>query len=572
MPPTLLGISPIGGPPAGNTAVTLTGMDFQDGATVAIAGLAATSVVFVDSTMITARTPPHAAPFVADITVTNPDGQSSTLTGGYTYRAAPTVGSVSPATGTTAGGRVVAITGANFAAGATVAFGGADSPSVTVNSLTSITATTPPHAAGPVDVMVTNLDTQSGLRMNGYTYTPLTVNSVDPTDGPTSGGTLVTINGANFTPDTLVYFGVSLGTEVAFVSDAVMTARTPPHAAGPVPVELKYPGGARDALPNAFRYHLVPSVGSVTPLSGPVTGGTPITIDGANFVSGATVALDGAAATGVAFVSATRLTALTPAHTAGPVNVAVTNPDGSAGSLPAAFTYGSGPALLGISPSLGSTSGGTVVTLSGTNFVTGATVTFGGAPALTSAVSDDRTISATTPTHAEGMVDVAVVNPDGQSAMLPGAFAYRLPPSLSGINPTSGPSSGGTPVTLNGTNLAPNATVTFGGAPASNLTWVSASAMTMVTPAHSGGGVSIVVTNPDGQSATLPNQFTYQSPQTPIPDGGMTGTDSGSSGCSAGFSLPSLVGLIALSLWLMRRRRAPQPEMGLAATVPPPRR
>jgi len=483
MPPTLLGINPIGGPPAGDTPVTLNGMDFQDGATVTIAGAAATSVVFVDSTTITARTPPHTAPFVADVTVTNPDGQSSTLTGGYTYRAAPTVGSVTAATGTTAGGRVVAISGTNFVAGATVTFGGADSPSVTVNSLTSITATTPPHAAGPVDVRVTNLDTQSGLRMNGYTYTPLTVSSVDPHDGPTSGGTLVTINGANFTPDTLVYFGVSLGTDLAFVSDALMTARTPPHAAGLVPVELKYPGGARDALPNAFSYHLMPTVGSVTPFSGPVTGGTQITIDGANFVSGAAVTLDGTAATGVAFVNATRLTAFTPAHAAGPVAVAVTNPDGFAGSLEAAFTYGSGPALLGITPALGSTSGGTAVILSGTNFVTGATVTFGGVPALTNAVSDDRTISATTPSHAEGTVDVAVRNPDGQSAMLPAAFAYRLPPSLSAISPTSGPSSGGTPVTLNGTNLAPTATVTFGGAPASNVTWVSASVMTVVTPA-----------------------------------------------------------------------------------------
>lgn len=80
---------------------------------------------------------------------------------------------------------------------------------------------------------------------------------------------------------------------------------------------------------------------------------------------------------------------------------------------------------------------------------------------------------------------------------------------------------------------------------------------------HAGGGVSIVLMNPDGQSATLPSQFIYQAPETPIPDGGMAGTDSGTSGCSAGSALPSLVGVIAFSLCLMRRRRAAaQPAMG----------
>ena len=50
-------------------------------------------------------------------------GQSGSLTNGFTYVVSPTVTSVSPNTGSTAGGTAVTITGTNFAAGATVTFG-----------------------------------------------------------------------------------------------------------------------------------------------------------------------------------------------------------------------------------------------------------------------------------------------------------------------------------------------------------------------------------------------------------------------------------------------------------------
>ena len=89
-----------------------------------------------------------------------PDG---TLTNGYTYtNPAPTVSGISPASGTTAGGTPVTITGTGFLAGATVTIGGTAATGVTVASSTSITATTPAHAAGAVNVVVTNTDSQSG--------------------------------------------------------------------------------------------------------------------------------------------------------------------------------------------------------------------------------------------------------------------------------------------------------------------------------------------------------------------------------------------------------------------------
>jgi hypothetical protein len=103
------------------------------------------------------------------VTVTNPGGQNGSLTSGFTYVVVPTVSSVSPNNGPAAGGTAITITGTNFAAGATVTFGGTAATNVVVVSSTSITATTPAHAAGAVTVTVT-VTAQSGNLANGFTY------------------------------------------------------------------------------------------------------------------------------------------------------------------------------------------------------------------------------------------------------------------------------------------------------------------------------------------------------------------------------------------------------------------
>jgi hypothetical protein len=168
--PKVTGVSPASGTTAGGSAVTLTGQNFASGATVTFGGAAATSVVVVSATQITAKTPPHAQGSV-NVTVTNPGGQSGTLAGGFTFVAlAPVVTSVSPNTGTTTGGTHVTLTGKNFVSGARVTFGGVAATSVVVVSATQITASTPPHKPGAVNVVVTNPGGQSGTLAGGFTY------------------------------------------------------------------------------------------------------------------------------------------------------------------------------------------------------------------------------------------------------------------------------------------------------------------------------------------------------------------------------------------------------------------
>ena len=81
------------------------------------------------------------------------------------------------------------------------------------------------------------------------------------------------------------------------------------------------------------------TVTSVSPTFGTVTGDTLVTINGTGFASGATVTFGGTAATNVVVVSAIKITARTPAHPIGSVNVTVTNTDTSNGTLTSGYLY-----------------------------------------------------------------------------------------------------------------------------------------------------------------------------------------------------------------------------------------
>ena len=165
---TFTSITPASAEGAG-TAVTIKGSHFTEaGTTVTIGGVAATSVVVVDDTTITAVTGAHTAG-VVNVVVTTTAG-SVTGTNAFTYTGDPTVGTVSPNTGTAAGSTAVTLTGTNYVAGATVTFGGTPATSVVVVSATSITCSTPAHAAGAVDVVVTTTY-GTGTKTGGFTYT-----------------------------------------------------------------------------------------------------------------------------------------------------------------------------------------------------------------------------------------------------------------------------------------------------------------------------------------------------------------------------------------------------------------
>jgi hypothetical protein len=179
-----------------------------------------------------------------------------------------------------------------------------------------------------------------------------------------------------------------------------------------------------------------PTVTAILPAVGPPSGGTAVTITGSNFTTGATVALGGASATSVSVVNSTTITAVTAARSAGTVNVVVTNPGSLVGTLTNGFTYAIPPTLSSITPATGTTAGGTKVKLTGTNFVTGAGVRFGGTAATNVVVQSATTLTATSPARAAGSVTVSIVNPDTQIGSLANAFTYQVLAGSAFTDPT----------------------------------------------------------------------------------------------------------------------------------------
>ncbi len=369
-----------------------------------------------------------------------------------------------------------------------------------------------------------------------------TVSSISPATGNANGGAPVTITGTNFAAGAIVTFGVATASKVVVVNSTTITAVTPPHVAGSANVLVRNSAGDQGSLPNGFLYTSTPpstqpQLNVIVPNTGSTAGGDTVTIAGSN-LTGTTVTIGGVAATVVTH-GPVSMTATTPAGSAGPpLDVVVTNAKGQSGTLQSAFTYVDPPAppsVSAISPASGSTNGGTQLVISGSGFRYGAVVSFGGPPppvgtgmrALTMAVTYDATVCgsgvqlpciiATTVAHAAGATDVVVTNMDfatgiidsgsGSSTLTQG-FTFVLAPSISDVTPSSGTVSGGTTVTIKGTNFVSGAQVLVAGQQAVVQSLTSTS-ITAVVPANPAGTSPVVVENPNGQSSnTL--IYTYQ--------------------------------------------------------------
>ncbi len=173
------------------------------------------------------------------------------------------------------------------------------------------------------------------------------------------------------------------------------------------------------------------TITSIVPNSGPLSGGTVVTINGSNFASSTqsappAVSFGGTQATNVTVVSASQLSATVPAHAAGSVTVQLTTADGQSSMLAQAFTYTSATLTVSkVSPFSGPSAGGTTVTISGADFLSGVSVTFGGLPASSVNLTDSTTLVAVTPPHASGSADVTITNSDGTSASLSSGFTFH---------------------------------------------------------------------------------------------------------------------------------------------------
>ncbi len=319
-PPTFTALNPVRGPVG--TTVLLAGTRLTGAISVKFNGVEA--AFQVDSASSISTTVPSGAT-TGRVTVTTPGGTASS-TGDFVVVNSPSITSFTPVSGA-AGTRVI-LTGANFNGTTRVEFNGVNAPAFTVDSATQISVTVPAGAASG-RISVTSA-AGTGLSTASFTLTalPVIANFTPEAGGP---GTVVTVNGANFTGVNAVRFG-GINAPVFTVNSAVRLTATVPPGAVTGPISVTTPNGSGSSAAS-FNVSGPPTITGLTPPQGAI--GAAVIITGTGLTGASAVRFNGLSAV-FAVNSATEISTTVPlGATTGPISL--TTPGGTAMS-PATFT------------------------------------------------------------------------------------------------------------------------------------------------------------------------------------------------------------------------------------------
>lgn len=393
--PTITSFSPQSGPVG--TAVTINGTNFTGATQLKFKNRTASFTVDSD-VKITATVPAMAQ--TGKISVTTPDGTALSATSFVvTATAAPTITTFSPTSGLP--GAAVTINGTNFDGATSVTFNGVGA-SFTVNSSLKITATVPSGATtGPIRVT-----TPSGTAMSSTNFRITgapTITSFSPTFGPV--GTVVTINGTNFTGATDVRFKNKSATAFTVNSDTKITA-TVPSGAQSGAISVTTPSGTATSATD-FTVSTSPPAPTITSFS-PTSGapGISVTINGTNF-TGATSVKFNLTSANFTVDSDTKIRATVP-NGATTGTISVTGPGGTATSK-TAFTVPGTPTVGGFSPDSGPFDSRVVIT--GQSYSNVSAVKFNGVSASFT-INSATQVTAIVPRGAT-TGPISVTNPNG---------------------------------------------------------------------------------------------------------------------------------------------------------------
>jgi hypothetical protein len=502
------------GPVSGGTPILITGRGFVPGTTVTIGGRALEGVAIQSERTITGRTPSGAAGAAA-VLIENRAGRFE-IPGGFVYEEPPRVDSIFPTQGATGGGTQVTVTGDGFTPESALFIGARPAFAVAVASRSRITAITPPGTLGSASVSVVHRGGVS-IREDAFTYVAEpSISSVAPPYGPAAGGNEVIVRGGGFDASARVFFGgVPAATTLRNATELSVIA-PPAGAAGPVDVAVRSDGGGAH-LARAYTY--VAPGGPLTllglsPPRGPETGGTSVLIVGGGFERGVNdVHFGPALAAGLVVESANAVRVVTPAGSAGAVDVRLRASDSSEVVLPRAFVFESALRVDSLSPARGPSAGGTEVVVRGDGFSAATGVFFGPVAAAGVTFVDAQTLLVRTPAGPGGPVDVAVHTGD-RAATLPSGFYFDEPPRVFRVTPERGAIAGGTFVRIAGAGFTPDSRIFIGGTEARDVRYVHAGLVTARTPPGFVGPADVLGGNPGAPGALLEGGYSYFDPAT----------------------------------------------------------
>ncbi|MFF4492069.1 Ig-like domain repeat protein [Streptomyces sp. NPDC001544] len=331
---------------------------------------------------------------------------------------------------------------------------------------------------------------------------------ISPDQGPTSGGTRVTITGTRLSGATNVRFGSRSAPVFTVVNDSTIIAVSP-SGSGAVPVTVSTAGGT--SVLGEFIYEPPPGLQAVRPGGGPLSGGNTVVLKGENLLTASSVRF-GAGLAVPTVVSDQQLSVVVP-PAAAPGTVPVTVITAGGVSNPVPYVYSALPTISGIFPASGTTAGGSVVVITGSGLSQVTGITVGGVPVTSFRANSDTLIIAVVPAGVPGPADVTVTTPGGSTTAV-GAYSYDIPTTTT-VSSAPDPSVTGQQVTITATvgsdseeAGSPTGTVTFDfgdgtapvSAPVSNRT-----ATTTHTYASTSGSPHTINATYNGDASYLPS-------------------------------------------------------------------
>ncbi|MCK6545423.1 IPT/TIG domain-containing protein [Myxococcota bacterium] len=502
------------------TTITLTGSNLRNYSVATFAGTALTTT-YVSTTQLTAVVPGTSLTTAGTYSVTV--STLGALSAAQTFTVEnplPVITALSPASVVVgAAATTVTVTGSGFVTGSVIRFAGADLATTYVSS-TSLTATIPATSLatlGEYAVTVFN-PAPGGGSSASQTFTagnPIpTITTLSPAIGPTgSAGGPITVNGTNFLAGSVVRFnGTALATTYVSATQlrATLTAATlATSGTYPVTVSNPAPGGGSSAPSNfVVMLNPVPVLTTLTPAA--VTVGSAaftLTLTGSSFVNGSVVTF-AAVPRATTFVSSTQLTATIPATAVvatGTYNVTVFNPapGGGTSAVRTLAVNNATPVITSLSPSTAQAGASAItLTVNGTSFLNGASISWNGAALTTTFVSATQLTAsvAATSLATAGTNSVTVTNPAptaGPSAA--STFTVENPlPVVTSISPASAyDNAGDTTITVTGSGFVASSSVLFAGL-ARTTTFVSSTELTALIPSSAlalAGTYDVAVSN-----------------------------------------------------------------------------
>jgi hypothetical protein len=472
------------------------------------------------SSGIITGTPTTGGTFAVTITVTDNTGATGSAT--FNWVITNTVTVTSPGDQSNVSGTAitpVTVVASDSSSAATLAYsdGGTLPPGLSIDPASGIVSGTP-TTAGTSSVTITVTDSAGASGTSSFTWTitnTVTVAPVPNQNSQTSVGipvTKATATDSQTSPEpvfTWTATGLPPGLFIRATNGGFGGTPTTPGTYSVTVTATDQDGFSGST---SFTWTVVdnaPTITSVSPSSGPGSGGTRVKIVGTRLFNVTSVDFGSVAAKSFKVnKKGTKITAVSPAESGGTVDILITTTGGTNTAAPAdQFTFG-GPVVSSVSPSSGPASGGTQVSIAGTDLSGASAVSFGPDAATSfSAAKNGKKITAVAPAESAGAVSITITTPGGTTTVN-NAFTY-VGPTVTGVSPTSGSHLGGTRVFITGTNLNGATSVEFGSVAGTNVSVNGAGTrITVYTPAESAGPVSITVATPSG-TVTVSGAYTF---------------------------------------------------------------